>query len=387
MFKPAKRLEKIPPYIFARIDKLIETRKEQGKKVISLGVGDPDLPTPQPIVDELCRAAGDPENHRYPSYYGMRKFRESIANYMAKRFRVNVDPDKNVLPVIGSKDGLSHLSWAFIDRGDSALIPDPGYIVYGTSTLFCGGIPIYIPLLEENNFLMDLDYINKDDAKASKLIFLNYPNNPTAATADLNYFKKVVGFAHKNDLIVCHDAAYLGITYDGYKASSILEVDGAIDNCIEFHSLSKSFNMTGWRIGFAVGNDEIITHFSTLKTNVDSGIFNAIQYAAIKALDDMGDETIKNCSVYESRRDRVLKMLANLGIEARKPKATMYIWAKAPKEYTSEKFCEKCINEADVVLTPGSAFGKYGEGYIRISLTIDDVLLDEALYRLSKLKL
>jgi len=387
MIKPAKRLEKIPPYIFARIDKLIETRKQQGRDIISLGVGDPDLPTPQPIIDELCRAAGDPENHRYPSYYGMKKFRESIAKFMAKKFKVELDPDRNVLPVIGSKDGLAHFAWAFINEGDRAIIPDPGYIVYGTSTLFCGGIPVYAPLLEENDFLVDIDSIDVDDAKASKLMFLNYPNNPTTAVADLKYFRKVVEFAYDNDLIICHDAAYSEITYDGYLASSILEVDGALDRCVEFHSLSKSFNMTGWRIGFAVGGDEIINHFSNLKTNIDSGIFNAIQYAAIKALDDMNYETVNNCKVYESRRNRVLGSLAKLGISAKRPLATMYIWAKTPPGYTSESFCKKCISEADVVLTPGSAFGKYGEGYIRISLTIDDVRLDEALYRLSKLKL
>ncbi len=387
MIKPARRLEKIPPYIFARIDRLIEIKRQQGRDIINLGVGDPDLPTPQPIIDELCRAVGDPENHRYPSYFGMKGFRDCIAKFMDKRFGVNIDPDKNILPVIGSKDGIAHLSWAFVNEGDLAIVPDPGYIVYGTSTLFCGGIPVYVPLLEENGYLLDLDSINEADARASKLMFINYPNNPTAAVADLDYYRKVVEFAYDNDLIICHDAAYSEITYDGYVAPSILEVDGAKDRSIEFHSLSKSFNMTGWRIGFAVGGDEIINHFSTLKTNIDSGIFNAIQYAAIKALNDMNYETADNCKVYERRRDRVLKALIELGISAEKPLATMYIWAKTPTGYTSESFCEKCVSEADVVLTPGSAFGKYGEGYIRISLTIDDVHLDEALYRLSKLKI
>jgi len=387
MIKPARRLEKIPPYIFARIDRLIEIKRQQGRDIINLGVGDPDLPTPQPIIDELCRAVGDPENHRYPSYFGMKGFRDCIAKFMEKRFGVNIDPDKNILPVIGSKDGIAHLSWAFINEGDLAIVPDPGYIVYGTSTLFCGGIPVYVPLLEENGYLLDLDSINEADARASKLMFINYPNNPTAAVADLDYYRKVVEFAYDNDLIICHDAAYSEITYDGYVAPSILEVDGAKDRSIEFHSLSKSFNMTGWRIGFAVGGDEIINHFSTLKTNIDSGIFNAIQYAAIKALNDMNYETVDNCKVYERRRDRVLKALIELGISAEKPLATMYIWAKTPTGYTSESFCEKCVSEADVVLTPGSAFGKYGEGYIRISLTIDDVHLDEAIYRLSRLKI
>jgi len=387
VFEPAGRIKNLPPYLFARIDELIEKKKSEGVDVISLGIGDPVEPTPKPIIDAMVKALQDPENHRYPSYYGLKAFREAAAQWFEKRFGINLNPDREILPLIGSKEGIAHLPWALVEQGDVVLVPDPAYPVYGIAAMLAGAEPYYMPLKKENQFLPDLDAIPAAVYNRAKLMFINYPNNPTSAVASTGFFKKAVEFAHKYGFLIAHDNAYCEITFNGYRASSLLEIDGAKEVAIEFHSLSKSFNMTGWRIGFVAGNEDAVKHLGTLKTNIDSGIFNPIQYAGIKALTDLYDFPGEMVRIYERRRKIVFSVLDELGISYHQSPATIYVWAEVPEGYSSDTFAMKLVDEAGIVVSPGSAYGRHGEGYFRISLTIKDDRLEEAAERLRTISL
>jgi LL-diaminopimelate aminotransferase len=381
----AERIKNLPPYLFAQIDKIIEKKRGEGVDVISLGIGDPIEPTPSHVIKRLNKEAGNPENHRYPSYYGLREFRCSISNWYEKRFGVKLDPDTEVLPLIGSKEGIAHISWAFLDKGDVSLVPDPSYPVYKIGAILSGARPISMPLTAENDFLPVLSKISEEDARRAKLLFINYPNNPTSSVASLEFFDEVVKFAKKYDILVCHDNAYSEITFDGYRAPSFLQADGAKEVGVEFHSLSKTYNMTGWRVGFVVGNKKAIEALGRVKTNIDSGIFNAIQYAGIEALEGPQDCVEEMRKIYKRRRDMVSQVLERIGIKHQKPKATIYIWAEVPEGHTSSSFTSYLVEKTGVVVSPGSAYGKSGEGYFRISLTVKDERLKEALERIEEL--
>lgn len=380
----ATRIKKIPPYLFAEIDKKREAAIKRGVDVISLGIGDPDLPTPGYIIESLYRSVQNPANHQYPSYIGSLNFRKAVADWYRRRYNIELDPETEVMALIGSKEGIAHMFWAYIDPEDYALIPDPAYPVYKTGTIFAGGVPYIMPLRAENNFLPDLSAIGIEIAKKAKLMFLNYPNNPTASVASLEFFQRVVDFAREHNILVCHDSAYIDITFDGYKAPSILQAQGAKDVCVEFGSLSKPFNMTGWRIGYAVGNKEALANLAVIKTNIDSGQFNSIQDAAIDALKGPEDQINRMIEVYKKRRDLVVDTLKNIGIDIEKPKGTFYIWAPVPHGYTSAQFAEMLLEQTGVIVSPGNAYGNYGEGYFRISLTISEARLIEALERMKK---
>ena len=359
--------------------------KKSGVDVISLAIGDPDMPTPKHIIEELERAANDPKNHQYPDYEGLLSFREAVAEWYKRRHGVTIDPVSEVLTLIGSKEGSLHLSLAFVNPGDYTLVPNPCYTPYRTGTILANGNVYDLPLLEANNFLPQLDKVPKDVLKKTKILYLSYPNNPTTAVAEMEFYNGVVDFAKDNEVIVCSDNPYSEIAFDGYKPLSFLEVPGAKDVGVEFNSLSKPYNMTGWRIGMAVGNQEIISAMATVKNNVDSGVFNAVQYAAITALLNTKDSDIaKLNSVYQRRRDIVHETLASVGIEAIKPKATFYMWCKVPSGYTSGSFATMLLEKTGVVVTPGAAYGSYGEGYFRISLTVPDARLEAAMDRIRK---
>lgn len=377
--KVSKRIEELPPYLFVRISQKIAERKIRGEKVISFGIGDPDIATPDSIIQRLCREAKVPANHRYPETYGLPEFRRAIAEWYERRFGVVLDPDKEVLPLIGSKEGIGHIAFCFIDPGDVALIPDPAYPVYSVSTMFAGGEAYFMPLTEDNGFLPDLERVPPEVARRAKVLWLNYPNNPTGAVAGIDFFKKAVAFAKKYDLVVCHDAPYTEVAFEGYRPPSFLEVPGAKDVGVEFHSLSKSYNMTGWRVGMAVGNAQIRDALMRFKSNLDSGIPQAIQYAAIEAL--RGDQSCieEHNAIYQRRRDRIVKVLREVGLRVTPPKASLYIWAGIPDGYTSAEYATKLLDGAGVVVTPGTGYGKYGEGYIRLSLTAADSEIDEGL--------
>ncbi len=381
-FERAERLKKLPPYLFKAIDEKKAEVRAKGVDIIDLGVGDPDIPTPQHIVEELKRAADDPANHRYPSYSGMKEFRETVAQWYKRRFGVDLDPDNEVVSLIGSKEGIAHFPLAFVNPGDVVLVPSPAYPVYGISTLFAGGEAYIVTLREENDFLPNLAAIPPEILKRAKVMFINYPNNPTSAVADRSFFQEVVELAKKNRIIVCHDAAYTEVAFDGYQPPSFLEVEGAKDVGVEFHSLSKTYNMTGWRIGFAVGNKEAIGGLGAIKTNIDSGAFQAVQLAAIKALTGSHDCVAQMKKIYEERRDVMVEGLMGAGFEVRKPKATFYLWVKVPDGYTSAEITTRLIEETGVVVTPGNGFGEAGEGYFRIALTQDKDRLKEAVERI-----
>ncbi len=385
----AKRIEKLPPYLFAEIDKKVAEVKSKGVDVISLGIGDPDMPTPDYIIDRMISEVKKPENHKYPEYLGMDEFRKAVAEYYKDRFEVNLNEDSEVVALIGSKEGIAHINQCFVDPGDVNLVPDPGYPVYSIGTMFAGGESYKMPLKAENNFLPDLKEIPEDVAKKAKIMFLNYPNNPTAAVATEEFFQEVVEFCKKYDILVCHDSAYAEICFDGYKPPSFLKVDGAKDIGIEFGSLSKSFNMTGWRIGYAVGNEFALEALGRFKTNVDSGAFHAVQLASEEALLNNRQEIIDEFnSIYQKRRDKVVDTLKQVGIDVVPPKGSFLVWAPVPEGYTSSEFTTRVLEETGVIVTPGSAFGEYGEGFFRISLTLDDDKLETALERLgSQLKL
>lgn len=380
----AERVKNLPPYLFATIDKMKQDALSKGVDVIDLSIGDPDIPTPQHIVDAMKKAVENPAHHRYPSYEGMLSYREAVANWYKERFNVNLDPKTEVLSLIGSKEGIGHIPLAFVNPCDVVLVPSPGYPVYPVGTLFAGGESYIMSLREENGFLPDFKSIPEDKLKKAKLMFLNYPNNPTTAIAPKEFFKEAIEFAKKYNIIICHDAAYSEIYYDNERPLSFLEVEGAKDVGIEFHSLSKTYNMTGWRIGFAVGNKDVIFGLGKIKTNLDSGVFQAIQEASIVALqtDDSILSDIRN--VYQNRRDTLYDGLKGLGLDINKPKATFYLWAKVPKGFDSTTFTTHLLKSAGVLVTPGVGFGAPGEGYIRFALTQSVERIKEAVERIKK---
>lgn len=380
----AKRIKNLPKYHFAEINEIIKQKMESGQEVINLGIGDPDIPTPDYIIQSLQEEAKNPMNHKYPPYKGIKELREAITNWFEKRFGVTLNPEKEILPLIGSKEGLAHISWALIDPGDMALIANPCYPAHKTGVMLAGGSVYDLPLLEKNDFLVDFNNIQPEAAKKSKMMFICYPNNPTSAIADEDYFKKAVEYAKHYELIICHDNAYSEISYGDYKPISILEIDRKKELSIEFHSLSKTFSMAGWRIGFVVGNSNVIDSLYTLKTNIDSGIPGAIQRAAVVALNGTDEFTRNACKVYEKRIDMIIDILEECEIKVKKPKATLYIWAKVPESYSSDSFAMELLDKMGVFVTPGTAFGKYGEGYIRISVTQPDDLIKKASNKLRK---
>jgi LL-diaminopimelate aminotransferase len=382
--RTADRIAKLPPYLFAEISKTIARKRAEGQDIISLAIGDPDLPTPAPIIESLRAAALDPANHRYPESDGLPELREAIADWYGARFDIALDPNKEVLPLIGSKEGIGHVALCFIDPGDVALVPDPGYPVYSIGTMFAGGESYFLPLTEENDFLPDLEAVPADVAARAKVLWLNYPNNPTGATAGLDFFERAVAFARKHDLVVCHDAPYTDVAFDGFEPPSFLQAPGARDVALEFHSLSKTFNMTGWRIGMAVGNATAVDALMRVKSNLDSGIPQAIQRMAITALRGPQDDVKKNSAIIQRRRDLVVPVLRELGLGVRPPKASFYVWARVPAGFTSAEFATRLLEDTAVVVTPGLGYGEHGEGYIRISLTTPDDRLAEAMERLKR---
>lgn len=385
--KQARRLDNAPPYLFVEIEENIKKSLARGIDVINLGIGDPDMPTPDFVVDKMIEAVRDPRFHCYPEYDGSIEFRTAVAEYYNRRFDVKLDPETEVVALLGSKEGISHLFFALVNDGDFTLVPDPQYPVYQLATALTGGVPYPMPLKRENGYLPDLSAIPKEVIKRSKILFLNYPNNPTGTVADINFFQNVVDFARDYDIVVCNDNAYSEFTYDGIVAPSILQARRAKEIAVEFHSLSKSYNMTGWRIGYAVGNREAISKLKKMKNNIDSGVFTAIQAAAIEALKN-GDDFVKDMrDIYIARRDIAVEELRKLNWEFDIPQGAFYIWVKVPKGYTSKSITALLLEKAGVVVAPGNGYGEFGEGYIRISLTIANDRLQEAFNRISKLKI
>ena len=384
MFKmeKASRIKELPPYLFATIDKLKEEQIAKGIDIIDLSIGDPDIPTPSNIIDRMKYAIEDRKNHRYPSYQGMIEFRTAVSRWYKMRFNVELDPNEEVLSLIGSKEGIAHISLAFINPGDIALVPDPAYPVYSIGAKFAGGEPYLLPLLKENTFLPDLKKIPEPIARKAKLVFLNYPNNPTASVATRDFFEELIDFAMKYNIIVCHDAPYTEIYYDGAPPISFLEIKGAKDVGIEFHSLSKTYNMTGWRVGFAVGNADVLRGLGGIKTNIDSGLFQAIQEAGIEALEGDQSSVDQMRRIYQQRRDMLIDGLMEMGLSPEIPKAAFYIWVPVPDGYTSASFSTHLLNRAGIVTTPGNGFGDSGEGYIRMALTVSKERIVEGIKRL-----
>jgi len=387
MFKQAERISQLPPYLFKEIDENKKRIMEKGVDVIDLGIGDPDLPTPPHIIDAMTGAVKDPANHRYPSYAGMEEFRRAIAAWYQRRFSVKLDPHGEVIVLIGAKEGIAHISLAFLDHGDLALVPTPAYPVYNSGTLFAGGKSYFLPLLEEHGFKPDLAAIPPEVTARAKMLWINYPNNPTAAVAERDFFEEVVAFGHRHGIMICHDLTYSEIAFEGYKPMSLLEVDGAREIGIEFHSLSKTFNMTGWRIAFAVGNREAIQGLGAIKSNLDSGAFQAIQIAGIAALKSRRESISEMVTVYKRRRDIMVRGLHGAGFKVNPSKATFYLWVTVPEPYTSMDFTSKLLIDAGVVVTPGNGFGSAGDGYIRIALTQDEKRLVEAAERIQRVGL
>lgn len=384
--KKAKRINELPPYLFAEIDRKKRAALARGVDLIDLGVGDPDIPTPAVIVEKLLESASKPANHRYPSSAGMIEFRQAVAEWYKKRFKVTLDPSKQVVSLIGSKEGIGNMAVAFVDPGDVVLVASPCYPVYHIGTAFSGGKNYFLPLKKENRFLPDLELIPLEVARQAKLLWINYPNNPTAAVAGREFFEHVVEFANKHNIIVCHDAAYTEMGYDGYTATSFLEVDGAKEVGVEFHSLSKTFNMTGWRIGMAVGNADLVGGLAQAKSNLDSGLFQAVQEAGIEAL-RLGDQIVEpSRKIYQERRDVLVDGLRAVGLECEKPRATFYVWVSVPRGFSSAEFAGKLLEEAGVITTPGNGFGDAGEGYVRFTICVDKERLKEVSERIRKVK-
>jgi LL-diaminopimelate aminotransferase len=378
----SQRVENLPPYLFVEISRKIAERKAKGQDVVSFGIGDPDIPTPAHIIERLCKEAHVPANQRYPESEGLPELRKTIASWYQQRFGVTLDPEKEVAPLIGSKEGIAHVALCLLNPGDIALITDPGYPVYTIGTKLAGGTPYYLPISPKNNFLPDLDNIPSDILAKARVLWLNYPNNPTGAVADLKFFNKAVEFAKKHDICICHDGPYSEVAFDGYTPVSYLQAEGAKDVGIEFHSLSKTYNMTGWRIGMAVGNAQAINALKIMKSNLDSGIPQAIQYAAIEALNGPQNCIKEHNDIYQRRRDLIVDTLNKMGLEAQPPKASLYIWAKVPHGFTSVEFTNDLLDKVGVVVTPGTGYGSNGEGYVRLSLTIADALLLKGLSRM-----
>ncbi len=387
MVEYAQRIKALPPYLFAQIDQKKREKLAQSVDIIDLGVGDPDIPTPKPIVEAMQRAVEKPEHHRYPSYEGMLSFRQAVADWYKRRFGVELDPQKEVVALIGSKEGIAHFPLAFVNPGDVVLCPDPAYPVYKIGTLFAGGEPYILPLKEENGFLPDFKSVPKDVLKRAKIIWVNYPNNPTSATATESFYKELIEWARENNIIVASDLAYSEIYFGNEKPMSILQIEGAKEVAIEFHSFSKTFNMTGWRLGMAVGNEKLIAGLGKVKTNVDSGQFQAVQEAGIKALSLPEEELQKIRNTYKERRSAMVKALEEVGLKVYPSDATFYLWVKVPEGYTSAEFVSRLLDECGIVCTPGNGFGEYGEGYFRISLTVPTQRLLEAVERIKRLKL
>jgi len=383
-FERSERLKKIPPYLFVEIDRAKKKARDEGRDVIDLGIGDPDIPTPNFVIDAMNKAMRDPKTHRYPLDQGLPEFRQAVSKWFKRRFGAEMDPDSEILPLIGSKEGIAHMPLAVINPGDVVLVPDPCYPPYKSGTYFAGGEAELMPLTEKHHFLPDLRAINHYALHRAKMMFINYPNNPTGAVCDKNFLKDVVAFAAKHNIIVCHDAAYSEMGYDGYKAPSIFEADGARDVAIEFHSLSKTFNMTGWRLGFACGNRELIELLGKVKSNIDSGVFFAIQRAGIAAFENYDRHVKSVIKIYEERRDVLVDGLNKIGWQVEKPRATFYVWAKVPPRYTSASFAKDLLEKADIVATPGNGFGQHGEGYFRMALTVDKRRILEAVERIKK---
>lgn len=382
----SKRLDLIPPYLFARIDQKKAEAKAKGVDVINMGIGDPDQPTMQDVIDEMHNAIDDASTHDYPPYTGTLDFRKAACKWTAERFGVKeFDPITQCLSTVGSKESIHNLFLAFVDPGDYTLIPDPGYPVYNTGTIFAGGIPHKMPLLAKNNFLPDLDAIPKDIAQKAKVMFINYPNNPTSATAPVEFFQEAVDFCKKYNILLAHDMAYSEIYFEGYTSPSIFNAKGAEDIAIEFHSFSKSYNMTGWRLGWVLGNQQAIKALAQVKTNVDSGVFKAIQKAGIRGFQiPQADITKRNQDIYEPRRLAIVEGLKSLGWEIQGPKSTMFVWAPIPRsESSAAKFCEKLLDECGIVVSPGNAFGDAGEGFFRIAMTTDVPRIQEAFKRMA----
>lgn len=380
----ASRVKNLPPYLFATIDKMKQETKAKGVDLIDLSIGDPDVPTPRHIVEAMKAAVERPDHHRYPSYEGMFSYREAVTGWYKRRFGVDLDPAKEALSLIGSKEGIGHIPLAFVEPGDTVLVPSPGYPVYPVSVLFAGGVSHMMPLREENGFLPDLKAIPQETLQKTKLMFINYPNNPTSAVAPRAFYEEVVELAARYNIIVCHDAAYSEIYFDGEKPLSFMQIDGAKEVGIEFHSLSKTYNMTGWRIGFAVGNPDIIAGLGKIKSNLDSGVFQAIQEASVTALNT--DEGILSGirQTYQNRRDALYEGLRSIGIDVTLPKASFYLWAKVPKPFDSSSFVAHILEKAGVLTTPGNGFGAPGEGYVRFALTVPVDRMKEAVERLRK---
>jgi LL-diaminopimelate aminotransferase len=379
----ARRMQRIPPYLFADLNRKRAALKQRGVDVIDISIGDPDLPTPDHIIDALARAARDPATHGYPPYEGTAEFRGAVAAWYERRFHVHLDPGREVLALIGSKEGLAHLPWVFVNPGDVALVSDPGYPVYATATLMADGVPYPVPL-GGDEWRPDLGAIPDDVARRARLFFLNYPNNPTAGTADLTFFQEVVEFARRRNILVVHDNTYSEIAYEGYRPPSFLEASGARDVGIELHSLSKTYCMTGWRLGFAVGNADAIQALATLKTNIDSGQFLAVQAAGVAALTGPDAPVRERVARWQARRDAVVAGLRAAGLDAPMPRATFYLWIPVPRGYDSVGFAGHLLEQAGVVVAPGNGYGRRGEGFIRISLTAPDDRFSEAIRRIGR---
>ncbi len=380
----SNRLKNIPPYVFAEIDKKRQAVAARGVDVINLGIGDPDQPTPKFIVEAAQKALDNPANHKYPPFGGMPEYKQTAAEWCNNRFKINIDPANEITSLIGSKEGIHNIIMAYVDPGDVALIPDPAYPVYRTSTILAGGMPHFMPLTPENDFIPDLDAIPEDVARKAKIMFLNYPNNPTAGVCDLKFFEKAVAYAKKYDILLVHDLAYSEMTFDGYVAPSIFEVPGAKEIAIELHSLSKTFNMTGWRVGFAIGNQQAVKALAQLKSNIDTDVFRAIQVAAIAAFKGPRDHIDACNKLYIERRDIAVANFKKLGWNVKPNKATFYMWLPVPKGMTSAEFCTLMLEEAGIVVPPGTAYGPNGEGFFRMSLCTDKVRLQEAFTRMEK---
>jgi LL-diaminopimelate aminotransferase len=379
----AKRLDRLPPYLFVEVNRRIAELEAKGKDIVNFGIGDPDLSTPPHIIERLCQAARDPANHRYPETGGLPELRQAIAAWYEQRFGVTLNPATEVLPLIGSKEGIGHIALCFVEPGDLALVPDPGYPPFSLGTILAGGEPYFVPLKGETDFLPDFEAIPNEVADKAKLMWLNYPNNPTGAVAGLDFFDRAVRFAQRHDLALCHDAPYTEVAFDGYRAPSFMQIPAARKIGVEFHSLSKTYDMTGWRIGMAVGNADMVNALFRVKSNLDSGVPQAIQYAAIEALRGPQEHIAEHNAILQRRRDRLMQVLDEVGLKAKKPRATFYIWARVPDGYTSLDFTRKLLDEVGIAVTPGPGYGREGEGYIRFSLTLSDERLEEGARRLS----
>jgi len=384
-FDISRRLKNLPPYLFVEIDRAKNEALQAGRDIIDLGIGDPDQPTPRFIIDAFHRATLDANTHSYPSNRGLPELRIAIAEWYKKRFGVELNPDNEILPLIGSKEGIAHMPLAFINPQDVALVPEPCYPPYKSGVIFAGGEIAVMPLLAKNNFLPDLGSVKNSLLQRAHLMFINYPNNPTAACAEPAFFKDAVRFAEKHRIIVCHDAAYSEVSFDGYRPQSFLKAEGAREVGIEFHSFSKTFNMTGWRIGFACGNASLIDGLARVKSNIDSGVFNAVQMACAEVLKKADSVSARNSRLYQRRRDVLVEGLGKLGWKIPKPKASFYVWAPVLKRYTSVTMAKELLKSADVVVTPGNGFGTSGEGYVRMSLTVEESRIKEAVKRIKKI--